>query len=373
VDFAFSEDQELLRAAARDYLADRYGEERVVALAESDAGWDPDSWSQLAELGWLDPELGLLEHAVLAEETGSALLPAPWFATVGLAWPLLDDELREAVSAGRRSATLAWAEPDSPATLLTAAHRSSTRAGADGRLTGSKVLVPDLTSVTDVVVVTAEGLYVVDVEANPDVVVPRSTMDLTRRLGELRLDGTPARSLDASPDALTEVRRRALALLACEAVGVAQRVLDITAAYTKERQQFGRVIGTYQGVSHRVANTFVALQLARSMAYWAAWTVSENDPQADLAVAGAKAAAGEGAVFACEQGIQALGGIGFTYEHVLHRYYKRAQWIDAFDGNGRVQRAVIAAELLDRRGGEGVAETTLPVTTESKSESESAA
>lgn len=369
MDFAFSSDQELLRAAARDYLADRFGAERVVTLAESDAGWDPDSWAQLAELGWLDPELGVLEHAVLAEETGTALLPAPWFSTVGLAWPLLDDELREAVSAGGRSATLAWAEPDSPAGLLTAAHGSSTRADAEGRLTGSKVLVPDLTSVTDVVVVTAEGLYAVDVAAQPGVVVPRSTMDRTRRLGELRLDATPARKLDAPVEALTDVRRRALALLGCEAVGVAQRALDLAADYAKERQQFGRVIGTYQGVSHRVADSFVALQLARSMAYWAAWTVSEADPQADLAVAGAKAAAGEGAVFACEQTIQVLGGIGFTYEHMIHRYYKRAEWIDAFEGGGRVQRAAIAAELLDRRDGAGVGETTLPVTTATESES----
>jgi alkylation response protein AidB-like acyl-CoA dehydrogenase len=263
VDFAYSADQELLRAAAKDYLADRFGAERVVALAESDAGWDPDSWAQLAELGWLDPDLGLLEHAVLAEESGFALLPAPWFSTVGLAWPLLDDELREAISAGGKSATLAWAEPDSPAALLTSAHRSSTRADAEGRLTGSKVLVPDLTSVTDVVVVTAEGLYAVDVTANPDIVVPRSTMDRTRRLGELRLDGTPARKLDASVDALTDVRRRALALLSCEAVGIAQKALDFSADYTKDRKQFGRVIGSYQGVSHRVSNTFVALQLAR--------------------------------------------------------------------------------------------------------------
>jgi alkylation response protein AidB-like acyl-CoA dehydrogenase len=364
VDFAFSADQDLLRAAAKDYLADRFGAERVVDLAESDAGWDPDCWRQLTNLGWLDPDLGLLEHAVLAEETGFALLPAPWFATVGLAWPLLDDELREAISAGGRSATLGWAEPDSPAALLTSAHHSSTRADAAGRLTGSKILVPDLTSVTDVVVVTAEGLYAVDVAANPGIVVPRSTMDRTRRLGELRLDETPARKLDASVDALTDVRRRALALLSCEAVGVAQKALDFSADYTKDRKQFGRAIGSYQGVSHRVSNTFVALQLARSMAYWAAWTVSQNDPQADLAVAGAKAAAGEGAVFACEQAIQVHGGVGFTYEHMLHRYYKRAQWIDAFDGNGRAQRAVIAAELLDRRGGEGVGETTLPVTAE---------
>jgi alkylation response protein AidB-like acyl-CoA dehydrogenase len=345
VDFAFSEDQDLLRAAARDYLADHCPPERMVALAESDAGTDPADWKAIAELGWLDGELGLLEHAVIAEETASALLPTPWFATVGLTWPLLDDDLRAAIGNGERSATLAWAEPGGPATIAQASSRSSVTASGD-TLTGTKVTVPDLTSVTDVVVVAKDGLYVVDVVANPDVVTARSTIDLTRRLGELRLDSTPARKLDAPLDALVDVRRRALALLACEATGVAQRALDIAAAYTKERQQFGRIIGTYQGVSHRVANTYVAVQLARSLAYWAAWSVSAGDGQADLAIAAAKATGGENAVFACEQAIQVHGGIGFTYEHVLHRYYKRAQWINGFEGPGRGHRAAIADSLL---------------------------
>ncbi|MDQ1685343.1 MAG: hypothetical protein QOC82_2080, partial [Frankiaceae bacterium] len=308
------------------------GDERVVALAESDAGWDPSSWRELADMGWLDPSLGLLEHAVIAEESAYALLPAPWFSTVALAWPLLDDEVRTAVSTGERSVTLA-------------SHGSVAASGA--ALTGVATLVPDLTSVTDVLVVADNGVYVV--EATPDLVVPRSTMDRTRRLGELRLDRTPARRLDASfgPD----VRRRALALAACEAVGVAQRALDLAAAYTKTREQFGRVIGTYQAVSHRVADIFVTLQLGRSLAYWAAWAVSEDDPQADLAVAAAKSAATEGAVLACEYAIQAHGGIGFTYEHVLHRYYKRAQWLEAFEGYGREHRAAVAAALLDGDGG----------------------
>jgi alkylation response protein AidB-like acyl-CoA dehydrogenase len=345
MDFAFSSDQELLRAAARDYLADRCPAERVVELAESDAGTDPADWKAIADLGWLDPDLGLLEHAVIAEETGYALLPAPWWSTVALAWPLLDDELRGAISAGRRSATLAWAEPSGPATIAAAAARSTVTASG-GSLTGTKVTVPDLTSVTDVVVVADDGLYLVDVAANPDVVVPRSTIDKTRRLGELHLNGTPARKLDASLGALSDVRRRAIALAACEATGVGQRALDIAAAYTKERQQFGRVIGTYQGVSHRVANTYVAVQLTRSLAYWAAWAVSADDAQSEDAVAAAKATAGENSVFACESAIQVHGGIGFTYEHVLHRFYKRAQWINGFEGASRKHRAAIADTLL---------------------------
>jgi alkylation response protein AidB-like acyl-CoA dehydrogenase len=345
MDFAFSEEQELLRGAARDYLADRFPAEKVVALADSDAGWDPGAWKELADLGWLDPELGMLEHAVIAEESGNALLPSPWWSTIGLAGPLLDAELRGAVAAGERSVTLAWAERGGPAMIAAAATESATKADG-GALTGHKVHVPDLTSVTDVIVVASDGLYAVDVAANPGVVTARSTIDRTRRLGELALDGTPARKLDSPVDGLKQVRRNALALLACESVGVAQQALDLAAAYTKERQQFGRVIGTYQGVSHRVANTFVSVQLARSMAYWAAWAVSADAADADAAVSGAKVTAGEGAVFSCEQSIQAHGGIGFTWEHVLHRYYKRAQWNNGFEGTGRQHRAAIADKIL---------------------------
>ena len=337
MDFAFSDEQEALRASARDYLADRFPLDRVVSLADSDAGWDPATWKELAGLGWLDEELGVLEHAVLAEETGFGLLPAPLFATIGLAWPLLDAELRGRVAAGERSATVASAGDVSV---------------SGDRLSGVRTLVPDLTSVTDVVVPTSDGVFVVDVAAQPDVVVPRSTMDRTRRLGELRLDATPARRVHVDPTQLDDVRRRSLSWAACEAVGVAQRALDLAGEHTKTRQQFGRVIGTYQGVSHRVANIFVAVQLGRSLAYWAAWAVAEGDVQQDTAVAAAKSAATEGAVFACENAIQAHGGIGFTWEHVLHRFYKRAQWLEAFEGYGRVHRAEIAAAILDGANGE---------------------
>src|SRR3989442_1405389 len=109
----------------------------------------------------------------------------------------------------------------------------------------------------------------------------------------------------------------------------------------------GLAIGVYQAVSHRLADTYVETELARSLAYWAAWCVAENDLQAELAVAAAKAYCGDTAVAACERSIQVHGGIGFTWEHVLHRYYKRALWIQAYGGYSRQQRAKIAAWLLD--------------------------
>jgi Acyl-CoA dehydrogenase, C-terminal domain len=138
-----------------------------------------------------------------------------------------------------------------------------------------------------------------------------------------------------------------LALLALEAVGIGKKALELAVEHANEREQFGRKIGVYQAVSHQLADTFVETELARSLAYWAAWCVAEEDEQASVATAGAKSYAADAAVAACERSIQVHGGIGFTWEHVLHTYYKRALWIQAYGGHARVQRAKIAAWLLD--------------------------
>jgi alkylation response protein AidB-like acyl-CoA dehydrogenase len=138
-----------------------------------------------------------------------------------------------------------------------------------------------------------------------------------------------------------------LAMLSLEAVGIASKALELGVEHAKNREQFGRKIGVYQAVSHRLADTYVETELARSLAYWAAWCVAEQDEQQDVAVAAAKAFCGDAAVAACERSIQVHGGIGFTWEHVLHRYYKRALWIQAFGGYPREQRAKVAAWLLD--------------------------
>jgi alkylation response protein AidB-like acyl-CoA dehydrogenase len=336
VDFAFSEEQEMLRHAAREFLVDRVPAERVVELAETDPSQRAGAgaaqiWSSLGELGWLDLE-DFLDEAVLFEEAGRALLPAPFVSTVAFARPALVTE---------QPATLAWAEDAAP--LLTSKHWATT-ADASGRLTGVKRLVPDLALAERVVVVASDGLYAVDVSAAQ--VRPLSTVDRLRPLAELTLDSTPGERV-GDLDLLPLIRRRAFAALACEAVGVAGKALDLAAAHANARQQFGRIIGTYQAVSHQVADIFTAYSLARSLATWAAWAVSAGDESAEMACAAAKSAAGEAAVLACEKAIQVHGGIGFTYEHILHRYYKRAQWIYSFEGTSRAQRAELAGALLD--------------------------
>ena len=299
MDFSLTEEQQTLKDEARRWLAERYPAEE----------WNESDWSELAELGWLGvsvPEehggagLGFLEEAVIFEELGRALYPGPYFATVGLALPALPPEEAEQVAAGAR--------------------RWSAQMGT---------LVPDLDKVDAVVsggeLVGAEGDLV-------------DSIDPTRTLG--RLSGASNNLLQGMQLA------RARAALACEAVGIAQKALELGIEHASTRQQFGKPIGVYQAVSHPLADTYGDVELARSLAYWAAWAVAEGDEQAETAAAAAKAFASEAAVAACERSIQVHGGTGFTWEHVLHRYYKRALWIEQFAGNPSELRAEVAAAVL---------------------------
>jgi alkylation response protein AidB-like acyl-CoA dehydrogenase len=139
---------------------------------------------------------------------------------------------------------------------------------------------------------------------------------------------------------------RARAAMAAEAVGVAQRVLELGIEHAKTREQFGKPIGVYQAVSHQLADTYADVELARSLAYWAAWCVAEEDEQAPVAAASAKAFAVEAAVAACERSIQVHGGTGFTWEHPLHRFYKRALWLEGFGARPSELRLEVADAVL---------------------------
>jgi alkylation response protein AidB-like acyl-CoA dehydrogenase len=168
-----------------------------------------------------------------------------------------------------------------------------------------------------------------------------ATVDETLGLGRLARNGAERAQGDWA-----DVRRRLLAALALEAVGIGSKATELALAYVSEREQFGKKIGSYQAISHSLVDAYVAVELSRSLAYWAAWCVAENDAEVDLAVAAAKSQAAEAAVLACEKSIQAHGGIGFTWEHPLHRYYKRALWLEGALGYGREHRAEVAASLL---------------------------
>jgi alkylation response protein AidB-like acyl-CoA dehydrogenase len=366
VDFAFSEEQRMLRDAVSSWLRDRMPEGRLAELATSDAGWDPVSLREMAGLGWTGlalPEdvggsaMGFLEEAVVVEELGKALYPGPYLTSVTLGAPGLrrSPEHLKRIAEGE-AATLAWAEPDGPH-LFADLESVGTKATADGNrwlLTGVKDVVPDLHACAFVAVVARApeglGLWAVETSGAGIETTSLPTVDATRRLGRFSLDGAPGQLVvppEKAGDVLKDVRLRALAALAVEAVGLATTAVDLARAYVSERRQFDKPVGAYQAVAHQVADAYMAVELARSLAYWAAWCVDQHDPQATEAVAAAKSSAGEAAVTACEKAIQVHGGIGFTWEHVLHRYYKRALWIDAFEGSGARQREVVAAALLD--------------------------
>ena len=168
-----------------------------------------------------------------------------------------------------------------------------------------------------------------------------TTVDETLGLGRLSPNGSEPANGDWA-----DVRRRLLVALALEAVGIGSKALELSIAYTAEREQFGKKLATYQAVSHSVVDGYIGVELGRSLAYSAAWAVAEGDEQAELLAVAAKAQATEAAVAACERSIQVHGGIGFTWEHPLHRYYKRALWLEGALGYGREQRAQVAASLL---------------------------
>ncbi len=291
MEFAFSQEQEELRREARSFLE-----------ANPEA-----PLADLRELGWLGvsvPEerggggLSFVDEAILFEEAGRALYTGP-FLTTAVVLPALP-EVDENV----------WSvEVDGLVPHLDTADR---------------VLREDMTSVA------AEGEIL-------------ATVDETRPLGKL-VEQEHKVSVDGEFEA---VRLRLLAALALEAAGIAQKVLELGVEYVSSREQFGKKIGSYQAVSHPLADTYVETEFARSLAYWAAWCVAENDEQAPVAVASAKSFCAETALAACERSIHVHGGIGITREHLQHRNNKPAQWIDAFGGHAAEQRRVVAAHLLD--------------------------
>jgi alkylation response protein AidB-like acyl-CoA dehydrogenase len=363
MDFSFTDEQQMLREQARAWLGARFPADVVASLADSEDGWDAASWPAIGELGWIglsSPEsvggagMSFVEESVVFEELGRALYPGPYWSTVGLAIPALerDEQLIADVVAGRAAATLAWAEPAGPHSLadVDAIGCKAEAHEDEWRLSGEKVLIPDAGCCDVVVVVarSADGLGLWAVRTGDARM--SSTMDSTRRLGRMALEAAPAGLLVAGADAtalLKRIRLRALAGLALEAVGVGEYALSLATEHARARTQFDRPIGAYQGVSHKIADTYAEVELARSLAYWAAWCVAEEPETARTAVPAAKAFAAETAVAACERSIQVHGGIGFTWEHALHRYYKRAQWIESFEGHPRTHRAEVAHALLD--------------------------
>jgi alkylation response protein AidB-like acyl-CoA dehydrogenase len=374
MDFAFSEEQEMLRASARDFLARECPPAYVRRMMEADDAWDQGLWRKLAELGWTGlgiPEAyggvgTFLDLVVVLEEAGRGLLPGPFFSTMALAVPALLEagteaqrrQVLSAIAAGDARATVALTEPegrwDAEGVSLAA-----TRSGDGWRLDGVKLFVPDA-GVADHLVVAGrtrpggeDGVTLFLVSGRPagTTVSPLTTLDMTRRWYEVRFEGVelPADAVMGEVDRGWAPLRRALdwaaAGLCAEMVGGAQHVLDASVAYAKTRQQFGKPIGIYQAVSHRLADMLLETESARSATYYAAWAVDADAPDRSLATSMAKAYTSDAYRRAAGGGIQVHGGIGFTWEHDMHLYFRRAKASEVTLGDATFHRELVAQAL----------------------------
>jgi alkylation response protein AidB-like acyl-CoA dehydrogenase len=374
MNFGFSDEQELLRATARKFLDNECPSTFVRQRMEEPAGVTDAFWAKLAEQGWLGliyPEayggsgLGFVDLTVVLEEMGRAVMPGPYFSTVLLGGLTVlesgSPEQQKAwigrIATGQARAALAWTEPNArwDAAGVTATAKP---VGSDWVLSGTKLFVLDA-HIADVVVVvarTGEGrrpehgvsLFLVPRGAAGLEVKLLPTMDQTRKLCEVQLRDVrvPREALLGSQDGgwapLARVIERATVALCAEMCGGAQKVLDMTTEYAKIRVAFGRPIGAYQGVKHKLADMLVDVENAKSLTYYAAWAVDESAPDAALAASMAKAYCSDAYRKVSGHGIQLHGGIGFTWEHDMHLYFKRAKSSEVTFGDATYHRERVA-------------------------------
>jgi alkylation response protein AidB-like acyl-CoA dehydrogenase len=382
VDFDLSSDQQALRDAAvtlldrmagHDALRARVGPGAVVGtlpgagdsagapVADAPAGYDTAAWSAMAEQGWLALEIpedegglgmGLVETAVLCEEIGRRLAAVPFLPSVvalgvlcapsalALSWT---KEWREALSQGAAVASVA----------RVAGAGINAEPSGDGDGDGDEVLLSGVTPPTAyapsadlAVIVTATDVFAVDQRTAPR---PDSlpAMDRTRELGILRFDRTPARRLGGG-DAVADALDRAATLVSAEMLGAADRVLGMTVEYAKDRVQFGKPIGSFQAVKHMLADALVDVEGMRSTVYFAAWCGAAGDRERTLAASMAKAWCSDASQRVMASGLQVHGGIGFTWEHDMHLYLKRAQLDQVSFGDAASHRDRIAGILRAR-------------------------
>ncbi|CAN7677531.1 acyl-CoA dehydrogenase family protein [Mycolicibacterium frederiksbergense] len=371
-EFVFSGEQAQLRDAVRKFSADNFGEAQARTQMESEPRFDRKVWqrlgSELGVLGLSVPEAAggvggtLVDQAIAVEELGAALATGPLFGTVFLAIPALvaasggpdRDELLGALVEGTRTA--AFAVPDRAgafdATAITVTG-TGTGTGTE-QLTGTVERVVDADA-ADELLVAATGLggvalYAVDANGPGVQRTPLVTLDLTRPQATIELSDAPARLL-AGPDEADRVITHALqvgsALLAAEQIGAAAHLLNLSVEYAKSRLQFGRPIGSFQAVKHRLAEGMVDLEHARSATYHAVWALGDgsDDPALSAAIAQALSSAAFSRI--ATDTIQVHGGIGFTWEHQAHLYFKRATTDAALLGSAEAHRNRVAELVLD--------------------------
>jgi alkylation response protein AidB-like acyl-CoA dehydrogenase len=333
MNFDFTDDQQAIKRTANELLAARFKPERMRELAEAEK-YDDDAWKEMSELGWagifIDEEhggqgLGIVELVILMEELGYALAPVPFLsnAAAGLALQFAGtDEQKErwlpGIASGEARGTVGMVRD------------------------GEARLVPDADSAEVIVLIGFDGSTSV-VEAGSGQIEQIETMDRTRRFGRVRAEGGEP----LGGDCFAAGDRIATALSA-ETVGVAQKAMEMAVEYARERKQFGRPIGSYQAVSHRCAQMLLEVEGARSGAYYAAWCADAEPESLPAAASGAKAYSSDAGWRVCGSSLQVHGGIGFTWEHDLHFFLKRAKTNAMLFGSAREHRDRVASLTLEK-------------------------
>jgi alkylation response protein AidB-like acyl-CoA dehydrogenase len=371
MNFAFSEEQEELRRLARKWLSERSPSSVVRSLMETENGYDPAMWAEMAQMGWQGmaiPEqyggagFGQLELAVLFEEMGRALLPAPFFSTVALGSAAILEagsdkqkhDLLGRVAAGEVTIALAITEPNGrwDESGVEAVAESS---GGGWSINGTKSFVIDGHTADFLVVAarTSEGISLFVVETDTGGVTRRrlETMDMTRKQAEVTLtdvkvsDDHRVGPAGAGWAVVERVLEKAVVNLSAEQVGAAQKCLEMSVDYAKTRHQFGRPIGSFQAIKHKCADMLVQVESAKSACYYAAWAASEDNDELALVAPMAKSYCSEAFFHCASENIQIHGGIGFTWEHDAHLYFKRAKSSALLFGDPAFHRARLADRL----------------------------
>jgi len=374
VNFAFSEEQEQLRDAVRKFLEAKSPESEVRTLMETTDGYDPAVWSQMAkELGLQSlhiPEayggqgFSWVELGIVLEEMGRALLCAPYFSTVVLAANAIlnagtDEqkaELLPGIASGETIATLAFTEPNGKwdASGIT---MEASGSGDAVTLTGEKMFVIDGHSVELIVVVARQagtsgedgiGFYTVAGDAAGLTRTALATMDQTRKQAKLEFSNVAATPLGAAGSgwaALSKTLDQAAVGLCNEMAGGAQFVLEESVQYAKDRVQFGRPIGSFQAIKHKCADMLLEVESAKSAAYYASWCAAEDNDELPVVASLAKAYCSDAYFHSAAENIQIHGGIGFTWEHNAHLYFKRAKSSEILLGDATYHRELLAQRI----------------------------
>jgi alkylation response protein AidB-like acyl-CoA dehydrogenase len=363
--FDLNDEQQQIKATAKEFLASRYKPERVRELIDTELGFEDSDWQEMAELGWPGlalPEehggqgLGIVDLAVVFEEMGYGLATTPLLSNTvaGLALALNGTEEQKAeflapLAAGEKRGTVALFDAGSAAVI--GEFEMEAQPGNGGVvLDGEKVLVMDAAAADFLLVATADGRrHIVEREQSGVSVTKEPSIDPTRRVYSVRFDGvevTAERTLSGDQEDYLPVLYRGCVAVSAELTGIAQRTMEMAVEYAKERQQFGRPIGSYQAVSHRCAQMLLETEGSRSATYYAAWAADASPEDLPLAASMAKAYASDAGWRVADRSLQVHGGIGFTWEHDLHLWLKRAKVDSAIFGDAHWHRDRVADLIL---------------------------